>query len=38
MTVSITTEAILSGPNFTAEELQPLDERILARYFGFLTD
>ena len=38
MTVPITTEAILSGPNFMADELQPLDERILARYFGFLTD
>jgi hypothetical protein len=38
VTVPMTTEAIVSGPNFAPEELQPLDERILARYFGFLTE
>lgn len=36
--VPITTEAIVSGPTFQPEELEPLDERILARYFGFLTE
>ncbi|MFP4113396.1 MAG: PRC-barrel domain-containing protein [Spirochaetota bacterium] len=38
VTVPMTTEAIVNGPNFAPEDLEPLDERILARYFGFLTE
>ena len=38
VTVPMTTEAIVSGPTFAAEELEPLDEQILARYFGFLKE
>ena len=38
VTVPMTTEAIVSGPNFVPEDLEPLDEQILARYFGFLTE
>jgi len=38
VTVPMTTEAVLNGPNFVPEDLQPLDEQILARYFGFLKD
>ena len=38
VTVPMTTETIVSGPTFAPEELEPLDERILAHYFGFLTE
>lgn len=38
VTVPMTTEAIVSGPNFEPEELEPIDERILAHYYGFLTE
>lgn len=38
VTVPMTTEAIVSGPTFAPEELEPLDEQILAHYFGFLTE
>ncbi|MFW5744334.1 MAG: PRC-barrel domain-containing protein [Spirochaetota bacterium] len=38
VTVPMTTEAIVSGPNFAPEELEPLDEQILARYFGFIKE
>ncbi|MFW6312632.1 MAG: hypothetical protein ACOC2N_01960 [Spirochaetota bacterium] len=38
VTVPMTTEAVVNGPNFVAEDLEPLDEQILARYFGFLKE
>lgn len=38
VTVPMTTEAIVSAPTFMAEELRPLDEQILASYFGFLLE
>lgn len=38
VTVPMTTEAIVSAPTFAAEELKPLDEQILASYFGFLHE
>ncbi len=38
VTVPMTTEAVVNGPNFAPEELEPLDEQILARYFGFLKE
>lgn len=38
VTVPMTTEAVVNGPNFVADDLEPLDEQILARYFGFLME
>ena len=38
ITAPMTTGAIVRGPTFVPEQLEPLDERILAHYFGFLTD
>jgi len=38
VTVPMTTEAVVNGPNFVPEDLEPLDEQILARYFGFLKE
>ncbi len=38
ITAPMTTGTIVRGPTFVPEELEPLDEQILAHYYGFLTD
>jgi hypothetical protein len=38
ITAPMTTGTIVRGPTFVPEELEPLDEQILAHYYGFLRD